>query len=167
MIGKDSDINFVLFHHWETLGNLPVDHPLPVGATEDVDMNGIVQEGGEIRELHKYHHTPVRGASLTLGDQFRCSSYSSDNSCNIRSSEGRSQLNADISSRCWLRQMTDSQQHSASSSSDNHHHSIWSLRPAPRLSSDVHSRGHSASPRPQIYHPQHRSPSPNFTAVRE
>jgi hypothetical protein len=166
-IGKEGDTNFVLFRHWETLGNLPVDQPLPIGTMEDMDMNGIVRETGEIRELHKYHHAPIGNASCTLGGRPLCPSDSSDDSPKDGFPRRRPQGAANFSSRRWLRQMADSQWCSASSSSDNGNHGMRSPRPASRLSSDVRSRNHSASPPPRAYHHRCESPPLNFTAARQ
>ena len=166
-IGKENDTNFVLFRRWESLGNLPVDQPLPVGTMEDVDMNGIVRETGEIRELHKFHHAPVGSAGCALGGRPQRPSNSSDGSLKDGLSRRRSWGPTDFASRRWLRQMTDGQRRSASSSSDNGNRGVWSPRPSSRLSSDVRSRNRSASPRPRTYHHQRESPPPTFTVARQ
>ena len=166
-VGKECDSMFVLFRRWETLGNLPVDHPLPAGAMEDVDMNGVVRDTREIRELHKYHHAPAGSATCVLGGQPQGLSYPSNDSRMDGLAGRRSQLASDFSSRLWLRQMTDDQGRSSSVSLDNGNRNAQNPRPTSRFSCDMRSRGRSASPRPRIYHHRRESPPLSHTAARQ
>ena len=167
LVGKDGDTNFVLFCRWESLGNFSADQPLPAGAMEDVDMNGIVRGTDEIRELHKYHHAPIRTVSSASRNRPQYSSRSSDDSRRARFSRRSSQTATDFSSRRWLRQMTDDRQRSASLSSGNDGRGMRSPQPVSGFSSYKRSSGRSASPRPRTYHQRRESPPPDFTAARQ
>lgn len=163
-VGMEDESNVVLFRRWEPLGNLLVEQP---SAMQDVEESGVVRGTGEIRELHKYNHAPTDGSHFDLDGRPQRSACLPDGSHRNRLSQRESRHSRDLSSRRWLRQMTDGQARSASSCSDNIGRAARNSRPTSRLSSMTCSSGRSASPHQRIFPHRREDSPPNYAILRQ
>ena len=166
-ISTEDGFNVVLFRRWEPLNNFSTEQPLPMDVMEGVDMNSVVQETREIRELHKYSHAPVGNSRYDFEGRPQCSPQSSDGSHRSKIPDKMSRQTTGFSSRRWVQQMAGDRERSISSSSDNGGWNMRSPRPSSRLSSVMHSRDRSASPRQRVHYRRRENSPPDFAVTRQ
>ena len=167
-VGHKDNVTVILFRRWEPLDNFALDQPLPTGTLGELELNSVVHETSEIRELHKFHHTPVGGSNFDLeGCPLGADPLS--RSAHISSlSRGSSRYPANSSSRRWLRQMAANQPPSASSSSSsNGNRGIRSSCPVSRLVSGIPSRNRSALPCRWTYHHRCEDSPPDVSMLKQ
>ena len=166
-VSREDGTDVVLFRRWELLNNFSMEQPLPVEDLDGAAMIRVIRGTQEIRELHKYCHAPSSTSHHDLDGRPQYSPSYSDGSHSDRASGNRLLHTASLSSRRWLRQMTNSRGRSASSSSGNDNRNIQSPRPVSRLSSSSQNWDRLALPRPRVFLHHQEDPLPDLTVARQ
>ena len=175
-ITQEEDVTVVSFRRWETLGNPAALARLMV-ALEDDPQGCMIRGADEIRELHKYNHAPVSNWYYDMDGRPSSTPTSGTSSLSNRSRADVSSpqhVTSSMSQR-WLHQMSSVGRRSLStevesrgrsaSRSRGRHSDRHRAQPSSYMSIDDQARERSASPRPQAFN-YRRARSPAAARAR-